>query len=239
MRQETPDLIDDVAWWQVPGQGPRAVLDWVAVHVSEAFTVGSEGGVHGASTESWELLPITGVLNSRWLVVTAVSDGAGGSDLRVEGQVTYTPARRASSYIMAASVHSVMVTAVPGTNDRTKPPAPLLITDPSTVGRLVSLVNGLPLFPPGTYACPFDDGRGVRLTFLSKGGASSGGEGSAASGPTLKTAVVAVAFASSRGCGGVSLTMAGTRTGLGWGPSPAGQALAISGMRWNLTEALP
>jgi hypothetical protein len=227
MAPDTPDIIDDVAWWQVPGQAPKAVLSWEASHVSGRLKPSAWGGV-GAVFDSWALPPVAGVLDSRWLVVTAVSDGAGGTDLRAEGEVTYTPARPAASYIPATAVRAVVVTAVPGGNDRTKPPAPLIITGPGTVRRLVALVNGLPLFPPGTYNCPFDDGRGVRLTFLSKVGAGKAG------GPVIRSEVLAVAFAKSNGCGGVQLTIDGTQTGLGWGPAAAEQALAISGLRWKL-----
>jgi hypothetical protein len=226
VEQATPDLIDDAAWWQVPGQAPKAVLSWEASHVSHPFTLDSWGGV-GAIFDSWSLPPVSGVLNTRWLVVAVVSDGAGGTDLRVEGEVTYTPARPAGSHIPATAVHAVLVTAVPSLNDHRKPPAPLLITEPATVRKLVALVNGLPLFPPGTYSCPAGDGGGVRLTFLSK--ASSG----KANGPVLKSAVLAVALATSNGCGGVDLTIAGAQTGLGWGSSAAEQALAISGLRWT------
>ena len=232
MQPQTPDLIDDVAWWQVPGQDPQAVLSWEASHVSRRFTLSGYGGV-GAAFDSWTLPPVAGVLDNRWLAVTVISDGAGGTDLRAEGEVTYTPARPAGSYIPATAVHAVVVTAVPGGNDRAKPPAPLVVTDPATVRRLVALVNGLSLFPPGTYSCPFDDGRGVRLTFLSK--ASSG----KANGPVIKSAVLAVAFAKSNGCGGVQLTIAGAQTGLGWGSAAAEQALSISGMRWKLFGYLP
>ena len=59
---------------------------------------------------------------------------------------------------------------MPSINDRRKPPAPLVITNPGKVRDLVALVNGLSLFPPGGYSCPAEDGGGVRLTFLSKGG---------------------------------------------------------------------
>jgi hypothetical protein len=149
------------------------------------------------------------------------------------GAKTGSPRDRAASYIPATAVHAVVVTAVPGPNDRTKPPAPLTITDPAKVRSLVALVNGLPLFPPGVYSCPFDDGRGVRLTFLSK--ASSG----KANGPVIKSAVLAVAFAKANGCGGVQVTIAGAQTGLGWGPTAAEQALSISGMRWKLSGYLP
>jgi hypothetical protein len=228
MAPDTTDIIDDVAWWQVPGQAPKAVLGWEAAHVSRGLKLDAWGGA-GAVFDSWALPPVAGVLDSRRLVVTAVSDGAGGTDLRAEGEVTYTPARPAASYIPASAVHAVLVAAVPDPNDHRKPPAPLLITDPVKVRKLVALVNGLSLFPPGTYSCPAGGTGALRLTFLSKGGG-----GKAANGPVIKTAVRAVALAPTpTGCGGVELTIAGTQTGLGWGMSTADQALAICGLRWT------
>jgi hypothetical protein len=225
---DTPDLVDAAAWWQVPGQAPQAVLSWEASHVPSRFTLTGSGVSPRTVVDTWTLPPVPGVLDTRWLIVTAVSDGAGGTDLRAEGQVTYTPARPSGSYIAVAAVHSVLVTAVPGPNDRTAPPAPLLVTDPAKVRDLVALVNGLPLFPPGTYSCPMDDGKGVRLTFL-----STRGGGKAANGPVIEAAVLAVAFAKANGCGGVQLTIAGTQTSLGWGSTAAEQALAITGMSWQ------
>jgi len=108
-------------------------------------------------------------------------------------------------------------------NDKKKPPASVTVTDPAKVAKLVALVNALPLFPPGVFSCPADDGRGVRLTFLAKTG-----------GPT-----VATAFAKSNGCGGVQLAVGDRQTMLGWGSTVAQQALAISGMHWKLFGYLP
>jgi len=229
---ETPDLVDDPAWWQVPGQAPQAVLSWEASHVPRRFSASSSGGV-GAAFQGWSL-PSTGVLDNRWLMVTVVSDGAGGTDVRAEGEDIYSPARPAWSYIPVTTARSVLVAAVPSPNDHRPPPAPLLVTDPGTVRRLVALVNGLTVPPSGVSSCPVYDGGGVRLTFLSS---ASGGK--AANGPVLKSAVLAVAVAMNSGCGVVELTVAGARTSLGQGPSTAEQALAISGLRWTFYAGGP
>jgi hypothetical protein len=37
MEQDTPDIVDDAASWQVPGQAPQAMLSWEAAHVSHRF----------------------------------------------------------------------------------------------------------------------------------------------------------------------------------------------------------
>jgi len=120
--------------------------------------------------------------------------------------------------MVPGTVRVVVVTPVPGMNDKAKPPAPLTVTDRGRVRRLVSLVNGLSLAPRGVFTCMMDDGRGVRLTFLSSPGRT----------------VLANALAKSSGCGGVRLTIGARTTALGLGPSAARQALAISGMNWKL-----
>lgn len=97
------------------------------------------------------------------------------------------------------------------------------MTDPAKVQKLVDLLNAQPLFPPGTFSCPFGDDRGLRLTFLA-----------GTRGPT-----VATALAASNGCGGVDLTIGKRGVGLGWGSDVAVQALAISGMNWKLFGYLP
>jgi hypothetical protein len=133
------------------------------------------------------------------------------------------PARPAGT-LLPSGIRAVVVTAVPGLNDKKKPPAPVTVTDPGRVRQLVSLVNGLPLSPPGIYYCPMDDGRGVRLAFLARPGG----------------AVLAAALAKANGCGGVALTIGHSQpTGLGSGSTAAQQALTISGLPWRLSGYLP
>jgi hypothetical protein len=124
----------------------------------------------------------------------------------------------ASTGRLPAGIHAVRITLVPGANDRTKPPGPVTVTSPAEVGTLVALVNGLKAFPAGSYSCPMDDGRGVRLAFLGQ-----------RAGATLATA-----FAAGNGCGGVTLTAGTRKSVLGWGDDAAKRALAIAGIHWNV-----
>jgi hypothetical protein len=117
---------------------------------------------------------------------------------------------------LPAGIHAVRITLVPGANDRSKTPGPVTVTSPAAVGKLVALVDALPL-SSGTFSCPMADGRGVQLTFL------SAPQGTA----------VASAFAAGNGCGGVTLTTGSKRSVLGQGNDPAKQALAIAGIGWN------
>jgi hypothetical protein len=230
-REDTPDQVNTHAWWHVPGQSPSSVLSWENAHLPRQFGQPGGGTSGPASFRMWNLPEVPGVLNERQLTMAAVSDGKGNADIRVDAHVDWIPARPGWAYV-PATARAVIVTAVPGGNDRKKPPVPVTVTEPDRVRELVSLVNALPMAPVGVRACPADDGRGVRLTFLA-----------AAGGPVLATA-----FATSRGCGGALLAIgAGPlstdrpgphRVSLGFGTDAAAKALAISGMNWRLLGGL-
>jgi hypothetical protein len=230
--EDTPDQVGAHAWWHVPGQSPSGVLAWEDARLPRRFGRSGSGTSGPAMFRTWNLPEVPGVLNERQLTVAAVSDGKGNADIRVDAHVDWLPARPGWARV-PGTARAVMVTPVPGGNDRKKPPAPLTVTDPARVRQLVSLVNALPMFPSGTFACPFDDGRGVRLAFL----ATVGGQ------------VLATAFAASNGCGGVLLVIGAgqlsrdrpgpRQVGLGFGPESAEKALAISAMNWKLSGYLP
>ena len=236
-----PDVVGDGAWWHVPGLTPLQMLAWEQAHLPHKFTRGMVSGEaaptppklpdgrtfpvmpYHYAAYGFNLPPVAGVLTLRELDVQAAMTDAGQTFVRVDSNVAWQPVRPASTYLPSNGIRVVVVTAVPGGNDRKKPPAPVTVTDPAKVKKLVALINAQPLFPPGTFACPFDDGRGVQLTFL------AGTRGPA----------IATAFAKSNGCGGIQLTLHGKQTMLGWGPDVAQRALVISGMNWKLFGYLP
>jgi hypothetical protein len=110
-----------------------------------------------AAEYAFSLPPVTGILASRELDVEAAQSTFGQTYVRVDSQVSWQPVRPAST-IISSGVRAVIVTAVAGLNDRTKPPAPVTITDTARVRELVALVNAQPPFPPGVFNCPADDG---------------------------------------------------------------------------------
>lgn len=228
LTESTPDIVDDAGWWRVAGLPPQGVIDWEKAHLPRTFTVSGSGEENGGTAQQvsqqwWSLPVVAGVLTQRQLTVSVIGDDRGGTDLRVDANVVWLPARPAWSMLRTASIRAVVVTAVPGGNDKKKPPAPVTVTDPAKVRKLVDLLNSQSMYPPGVFACPFSDGRGLRLTFLA-----------GTRGPTVATAIAA-----SNGCGGVDLTIGKRQVGLGWGPDVAEQALAISGMNWKLSGYLP
>jgi hypothetical protein len=123
-----------------------------------------------------------------------------------------------------AGTTTVTISLKPGMNTHVKPPQPASVSDPAKVRQLTALINGLPLFPAGAYACPFDDASSLTLTFSPDKGH-----------PRLAVATVRL-----EGCEGVDLTVNGReQPGLGTpdgGRGTASQALKIAGLHWDLAR---
>ena len=170
----TPDLVDKSDWWLAPGQVLQ-VLDWEAKHLSHRFTFEGTGSVSGTAgsepiwSDMFSLPDITGVLDSRELVVEVVQDGD-QTAIRVDAQVTWQPAVPASEKVPAAA-KAVTISMNLGLNQGgKKPPKPVTITDPAKVGELRALINSLPLSPPGMFGCPAGFGDDLVLTFRARPG---------------------------------------------------------------------
>jgi hypothetical protein len=223
---DTPDLVDDAAWWEAPGV-PQVLLAWEKSRLPRQFWdtgyasgTGNAGGVYYWS-DNFQLPAVAGVLNSRTLAVEAVDVGGGKTDFRVDAQVAWIPARPASEAVPSAA-RAVTLSALPDPNVHAKPPAPVTITNPDQVRALAALIDGLPEFPPDAYSCPADPGDSLALTFRARPG-----------GPAL-----AVATVETSACEGVDFTVGGKQQpGLGGpfeGRSTAAQALKIAGLHWQL-----
>jgi len=214
----TPDLVDDTSWWQAPGQ-PTAVLAWEKAHLPSRFasdgsSISSQYGVPTAWSDEFSLPAVPAVLISRELVVEVVSAGKGQTAIRVDSQVTWLPAKPPGERVPAGAT-SVTITELPGLS-RGKPPAPVTITNRDEVRRIASLADSLPVFPPGDYSCPADDGLAVNLTFRGAHGQ-----------------VLAVVVADQTGCGTVSFTVGGKSLLTLWdGETFVRQVLKVAGLHW-------
>jgi len=222
----TPDLVDKAGWWQVAG-APRQVLDWMKAHVPHRFTLDGWGALDRGTgpiwSDSFDLPAVPGVLLSRQLVLNATSAGNGRTAIRVDAQVIWLPARAPGETIPAGAT-AVTLSLTPEMNARNKAPAPVTVTDQATVRKLTGLIDGLPLFPEGTYSCPMDNGSSLVLTFRAGHG-----------GPALAVATVRLT-----GCEGVNLTI-GRQQQPGLGPvdggrSTAAKALKTAGLNWDLNR---
>jgi len=217
----TPDLVDKADWWLAPGK-PLQVLAWEAKHVSPRYSAEGTASVSGPVgsgpiwSDMFSLPDITGVLDSRELVVEVVQDGD-KTAIRVDAQVTWQPPVPASEKVPAAA-KAVTISMDLGLNQGSKkPPKPVTITDAAKVGALRALINSLPLFPPGDSHCPAAFGDNLVLTFRARPGA-----------PAL-----AVATDMLSGCGGVEITIGGKSE-----PTLAAvsgtQILKIAGLSWKM-----
>jgi hypothetical protein len=208
-------------WWIVPG-APQSVLAREARHRPHRFSPSGTGTGSGPGFMMWnqsESLPaVQGVLDSRGMVVTAVPDGH-ETAVRVDAEVAWRPARPASEQVPAAA-RAVTISTDPGGNQGgTVPPKPVTITGPAEVRALTALINGLALFPPGSYSCPADFGGDLVLTLRA--------------GP--RTPALAVATVDFGGCDGVDLTIDGKSqpTLAGPGTDTGPQILKTAGLPWK------
>lgn len=95
----TPDLVDKTAYWQASGS-PQAVLAWEKAHLPSRFTWAGGGTSFGGtapaeSEENFTLPPVSGVLPSRTLELTAVPDGD-RTAIRIDSQARLSTGRRCS-----------------------------------------------------------------------------------------------------------------------------------------------
>ncbi len=227
---QTPTLVQKTAWYQAPG-GPQSVLAWERAQLGKHYATFGSGSGSSGTAQFWDqtfaLPAITGVIDTRQLIVEVTAAAGGETDIRVDAQVTWLPARPASAYVPATAAVVRVSLDLGGNAGRDKPPAPATITDRSVVSEFAAIINGLPLFPPGTYSCPADDGKSLTLTFSALAG-----------GPALATATVAL-----DGCGGVSLAVSDTQSvglgPIGTGPTLGPRLLEIAGLHWSLGTGGP
>ena len=204
-RPATPNLVDRHQWWIVPGT-PRTVLAYIAAHRpagSQLVLTGGGTGPGGTSYSAvgygWPAVP--GTLGSRELVIGAVRHGEHTTLLRVDAQDVWISPRPASERIPPGTTRLRLVVTRFGKLQQ----GPLTFVSASKLQRVTALLNELPRAQPGVVACPADPGLRVTLRFLAQGA----------------SAPLAVAVVDPAGCGGVQLTLHGSRQPpLAGGPIP-------------------
>jgi hypothetical protein len=205
----TPNLVDDHGWWRV-AESPSAVLDYIYVHVprgSRQFLTGEGdlGPEYGEVGFQWPA--ISGVLNTRWLIIDAVRLANGSTALRADAEVVWVTPRPAWERI-APGARRLVVTVRRGVQILEEPS---IIVAGRAIRRTVDLLNQLPAAQPGTFACPDDPGTRIQLAFYANGG----------------TAPQATAVIDPGGCGTVELTLRGRpEPPLASGPLPGQRANA-------------
>jgi hypothetical protein len=143
------------AWWTVPGD-PQSVIDAIAADPpAEARQDGTGSGGNSRTGASeldadYRWPGRAGVLGARLLRVTVTSIGGGLTGVLAQSQSVWIVPRPASERIPAATRIVQISSAVPGTADGGRP----TITRRGQVGRIVALVNRLPIVQPGATGCP-------------------------------------------------------------------------------------
>jgi hypothetical protein len=194
----TPNVVDDAAWWIVPGT-TQQVVQYVDDHPpaggQPSLSGQSSGGGRPTVTDTgfaWPAVP--GQLSLRSLVVAVVQLQNGSTAVRADGEVVWITPRLRSERIPAGARRVIVTTTKSGKLVQ----GPFTVTARAKVAKIVRLLNALPAFQPGTYSCPADFGWQIRVAFYRAGAASS-------------AAPLALALVDPGGCGAVELRLAGKR----------------------------
>jgi hypothetical protein len=177
--------VDDVAFWEASGT-PTALLAWVQAHLPREYslrTSGTEGGgtlhplvatttAHPATYPSsgryWYdefSLPASGSLPARVLVVSAAYASSSQVVIRVDAQDAW-PLTRTTAQRVGDTVTTVVVSKVQQYGPIMAGPREL-VTSPSLIRKIVTLINGLPSYATGANAsCPSRLSPALRLSFL-------------------------------------------------------------------------
>jgi hypothetical protein len=161
----TPNIVDQHAWWVVPGR-PQDVLAFVrARRPSGALSELSGSTSLRGITTSWfvrfKWRPIGGVLSERALVVQFVRLPHGSTGVRADAQDVWVVPRPAGERIpSSARVLDVTV------GRRSNPPSlSMTVTDAAKVSKIAAMINGLGTVQPGAISCPAFPGDGAFVTF--------------------------------------------------------------------------
>jgi hypothetical protein len=188
----TPDVVDDHAWWIVPGT-PAAVVAYVAAHPPAGATCAQPGGGDtpsvGYVSDECSLPQVAGVLDERALLVVATRLPGGSTGLRADAQAVWLVPRSATERIPAGARRLVVSVTTLGRPHR----RPVTVTSRRRIDRVRALLDALPLVQPGVRSCPAGRGVRIRLAFYARGGRTP----------------LAVAGVDPSGCGDVSLTIRG------------------------------
>lgn len=199
----TPNVVDDHAWWLVPGT-PSEALAYICAHLPPGTTRSSSGGgLSGPNipenTTSGFILPG----GAGTLVVWAVRLANGSTALRVDAQVVWITPRPTSQTIPAGArllqiaVNGSIPSGIDPLRSSVLDSLPARVESSEQIEATVAVLNHLRTAQPGVRSCPFDRGTSIELSFFT-----------APESPPLAAAEIAA-----EGCGGVHLTIGGISQG--------------------------
>jgi hypothetical protein len=187
-------LVQRTQWWLASGQ-PQPLLAWEQQRLPSWLRPGDMDFGPPSWDREWDVTSLPSGLGAD-LVVKVASAGGGQAGIRVDAQVAWQPPRPATEAVPATATVVTLAEQPSPLRGSQRPPAPVTITAPAVVRRLVALVNGLPLATNAGLPCPAYLGYWVRLTFRTQPG-----------GPPLAT----VAGPDLNECGDIDFTAAAGR----------------------------
>jgi hypothetical protein len=199
----TSDLVQQTAWYTITGT-PAAVLARIKARPPVGLTpAGSTQLTSAASgprasapvyalTYAWP--PIANEIAQQTLSIAAASIGSDTTVLRLDAQVVWIP-KKPTGDVIPATAKALTAAPHAGLGAADSGDASISTQDPEVVDRVASLLDSLPLFPPGARSCPAGNGANVLLTFRKSTAGS----------------VVATALVGASGCDTVQLTVGGTK----------------------------
>jgi hypothetical protein len=167
-RLATSYLIDQARWWTVP-EPPAATLAYLGGALGSAGLTRSGGGAMTRPGSAQQFL-IYGdrsapAYSSAALVLTVTDDGHGGSAVRADGQVVWSPERTAAENI-PLDIAAVDLRAYRGFS-----PAELVahvrVTGAPAAG-IAKIIDGLRRDNRGLHGCTADTGFRIKATFTSR-----------------------------------------------------------------------
>lgn len=189
------ELVDLHRFWRVSAS-PAEVLEWFQAHRPAGTTVAGTGVASGpgysVSSIAFWLPPVKNVLLSRELGVSIAAARGGDAAIRVDAQVVWYLPRPKWERVPAGSTQVDVTVTRTDVKTGQQSSSSQTVTAAATVGKIVSLVDRLPMDQLGPVPCPVDLGPDATLEFLSASGAS-----------------LATATAQGEGCGLVSFAIRG------------------------------
>jgi hypothetical protein len=161
---ESPDVVSQKLVYTAPMTMDSAI-SWYRAHpptntTSSGSSTTSDHGVvtgrgiffdprHGASTRDYTGLEVQIAVSSR---------PAGGVWVEAYAEAVWMPRRTVAEHVPSSATSVTVVRTGPGGRH-------VDTVTGAGVRTLARAVNGLGVAQPGTFNCPMDNGRGVRLTF--------------------------------------------------------------------------
>jgi hypothetical protein len=218
----TPNLVEDHAWWIVPGT-PSELRAYIQAHLESAAALSwgslTTDGVTNVEFTTISQLELSDTARPGQLIVSLVQLPGEATGLRADAQVVWVTPRPASETIPPGA-RLLRITVTSGIRANRPRQRPVQVVSRKRIDAIVSLLNALPADQPGLIVCPEDPGIVMRLALYKRRGATP----------------LALATVDPYGCGGVQLSIGGkAEPGLEGGRTLVGRIDSVIAIKLNLS----